>query len=76
MGHPVGIEILRDNSYFGDEGVGWLLFLLALVVATASNVSRFRRSTGIERVQLKWFALAGVVTLVAWMFLMATWESG
>jgi hypothetical protein len=24
----VGIEILRDNHYLGDEGVGWLLFPL------------------------------------------------
>jgi hypothetical protein len=46
------------NPYLGDEGVGWLLFPLALVAATASYISRFRRSTGIERVQLKWFALA------------------
>jgi hypothetical protein len=71
----VGIEILRDNPYFGDEGVGWLLFPLALVVATVSYISRFRRSTGIERVRLKWFALAGGLTLIAWIVLMATWES-
>ena len=73
--NPVGIEILRNNSYLGDEGVGWLLFPLALVVATASYISRFRRSTGIERVQLKWFALAGGVVVVSWLALMATWQS-
>jgi hypothetical protein len=48
----VGSKPCGINPYLGDEGVGWLLFPLALVAATASYISRFRHSTGIERVQL------------------------
>jgi hypothetical protein len=58
--NPIGIEALRDL-----EGIMFgLLDLLvnALVLgAGASLVVRFRRSEGIERAQLKWVALAGVL---------------
>jgi hypothetical protein len=40
---PWGSKMLRDNPYLGYEGVGWLLFPLARVAATASYISRFRR---------------------------------
>ena len=36
----------------------------ALILAGASVVVRFRRSRGLERQQLKWFALVGVATAV------------
>jgi signal transduction histidine kinase len=46
--------------------LGWILWpaLLALfVVSAASMVVRFRRSRGVERQQLKWFAFAATVLL-------------
>ena len=43
--------------------VGALLILLVAMAAMAGVIVRFRRSTGIERQQLKWFAAAGVVEI-------------
>ena len=42
---------------------GFLLALLLLLPSVAAVVVRFRRSTGIQRQQLKWFAYAGVVAV-------------
>lgn len=48
-------------------GVGGLLLMLGMVAITAEVVVRFRRSAGIERLQLKWFATAAVMTIVTLM---------
>ncbi|MFI5695539.1 histidine kinase [Kribbella sp. NPDC051586] len=45
--------------------VGMPLFLGSLLGAVASLAVRFRRSTGLERQQLKWFVLAAVVAGIA-----------
>jgi hypothetical protein len=42
-------------------GIGLGLLVPALVAACASLVIRFRRATGVERQQLKWLALGGLV---------------
>jgi signal transduction histidine kinase len=44
--------------------VGMTLLVAALVASVASLVLRFRRSRGIERQQLKWFALAAAAAAV------------
>jgi signal transduction histidine kinase len=59
------------------EWLGWALWpgLLALfVLAATSMVIRFRRSTGVERQQLKWFAFAALV-LVAYFIVSAILET-
>ena len=38
--------------------VGLVVFVATLLLAVVSVILRFRRSTGIERLQLRWFALA------------------
>jgi hypothetical protein len=38
--------------------------LVAAIASAVALVRRFRRSTGVERQQMKWFAYAGVATLV------------
>ncbi len=38
--------------------------LVAAIASIVALVRRFRRSTGVERQQMKWFAYAGVVTIV------------
>jgi signal transduction histidine kinase len=47
----------------------WPVLLLLFVVSVASMVVRFRRSRGVERQQLKWFAFAA--TLLAGYFVVA-----
>src|ERR1019366_2413248 len=54
--NPLGIPALHDLVYFLGNG-SWMLSLLLLIVALVSMVMRFRRATGDERQQLKWFAL-------------------
>ena len=52
--NPVGIEpkIVTDVLQL----TGWTMGLASIVLATCSLVLRYRRSQGIERQQLKWFA--------------------
>ncbi len=63
IANPIGIEGLgkiEDLPIFGAvEG----LFLVAAVGAVASVVVRFRRSRGVERQQMKWFAYVIVVLI-------------
>jgi signal transduction histidine kinase len=55
----------------GLASLAWPLLLVLLVFAVASVVIRFRRSSGIERQQLKWLAFAAVF-LVAYLLVSAT----
>jgi hypothetical protein len=64
VANPIGVAGASPNA--GPAGVilnGLLLFLLA--AAIVSLVVRFRRSRGAERQQLKWFAYAGVLVVLA-----------
>ena len=47
------------------EAVAGLAALLSIALATASLVIRFRRSRGVERQQLKWFASAALLFALA-----------
>ena len=73
--NPLGIEGLTA----AEEGVlyevpAWIL-LAAFVGAVASMTVRFRRSVGVERLQLKWFSYA-VGLMLAWTLLgEVLWES-
>lgn len=42
------------------------LLPVGIVACAAALVTRFRRSRGVERLQLKWLALAGAVVAVLW----------
>ena len=61
--NPTGISKLTVLSRAGN-GL-WALGLLPLLLAVASLVARYRRSAGEERLQLKWFAYAAIVTVAA-----------
>ncbi|MGZ4609810.1 MAG: sensor histidine kinase [Actinomycetes bacterium] len=54
--------------------VGAVLFLSALVAAAASLVVRFRRSSGVERQQLKWFTLAAAFAGIALPTSLVLWD--
>ena len=65
--NPIGIPGLRDV----EEGpIGVALFFGALLLVVSSLlalVTRFRRSKGEERQQLKWFTFAGALLLVGFV---------
>lgn len=63
--NPWGISGL-DGSAFEVLYIG--IFLLA-IPAMASVVLRWRRSKGIERAQLKWFAFAAVLFIIGFMII-------
>src|SRR5689334_16009589 len=60
--NPLAVPALPTDALIG---VGATLLLGALVASAASLVVRFRRSTGDERQQLKWFAAAAAYAGVA-----------
>jgi hypothetical protein len=64
VANPVGIAGANPNAgLVGAILNGLLLFLLA--AAIVSLVARFRRSRAVERQQLKWFAYAGALVVLA-----------
>src|SRR5271169_5576346 len=61
---PTGIRDLAGVSRSGSLGnAAWLLSWVCLLAAAASVFIRYRRSAGEERLQLKWFAYAAVLSL-------------
>src|SRR5215213_6432990 len=63
IANPIGIEGLGKIEDLPIVGAVEGLFLLAALGAVASVVVRFRRSRGVERQQMKWFAYAIVVLI-------------
>ena len=58
--NPFGVDAI-DRSVELVSPALWLVTLGCCVVAAVSLVLRFRRSSGVERVQLKWIAYAGAL---------------
>jgi signal transduction histidine kinase len=70
-GHnPYAVDALPAGALFA---AGVTLAIAALPASAAALVLRFRRSRGVERQQLKWFALAAVFAAVALPFSFALW---
>ena len=70
-GHnPLAVEGVPTEALLA---VGMALLIAALFASVVSLVLRFRRAEGIERQQLKWFALAGVVAAVVLPLGFALW---
>jgi hypothetical protein len=64
--NPLGLAPF-GGSLLEEGGVGWLLFPASVVLSATSMVVRFRRATGEERQQIKWFALAAAFAAVGWV---------
>jgi hypothetical protein len=64
--NPLGLAPL-EGSLLEGGGVGWLLLPASVVLSASSMVVRFRRATGVERQQIKWFALAAAFAAVGWV---------
>jgi len=71
--NPYGVAGAAGDVFSAMQGLGWLLLILSLIASATSVVLRFRRSRGVERLQLKWVAAASVV-LVASFLLWEVWE--
>jgi hypothetical protein len=61
--NPLGASGTAADILTGVGVFGAILLTVAFVLTAVSIVVRFRRSRGVERQQLKWFALAGLVML-------------
>ena len=63
--NPLGLAVL-EGSVLEDGGVGWLLLSASVVISAVSIAVRYRRATGEQRQQIKWFVFAGVLIAVGW----------
>ncbi len=59
--NPVGLGDLIGTAAEIANGLGFLLLIVGTLTAIASIVVRFRRSTGIERQQLKWVTVGAAL---------------
>jgi hypothetical protein len=59
LDNPLGLTGARD-AMFRLSALGFVVLAVAIALAAASMVMRFRRAVGVEREQLKWFASAGM----------------
>jgi hypothetical protein len=66
--NPVGISGYRKGVYgvvLNNGNLAWALLPLAIVVGAVSFVVRCRQSSGVQRLQLKWFSFAAGVNATA-----------
>jgi signal transduction histidine kinase len=66
LDNPLGVAALARLAA-SLEGAGSLLMAVAVVVALAAPVVRFRRAGREERHRLKWFLVATVLVVLAWL---------
>ncbi|HEX2030529.1 MAG TPA: histidine kinase [Actinomycetota bacterium] len=73
--NPIGVEALRGTLLSQQENIGWLLLIPSILGSAASLVTRYRRSSGERRQQLKWLAYAASLFGLGWIAVTTTWES-
>jgi len=64
--NPVAIASLTETAA-GIRTIGWLPLLIGAVLAGIGLVPRLRRSTGIERAQLKWITYVAALHGLSWL---------
>jgi len=75
--NPTGVRWWPHLSSSSPVSTGvWLAGLTILLLGVASLVIRYRRSAGDERLQLKWFVYAAVVSLILLLALQPVSEAG
>jgi hypothetical protein len=65
IGNPLGVPALADGPLEAAFPAGALLILAGLPVGAVSLLLRFRRARGLERLQLRWLVVGGVLAVVA-----------
>jgi signal transduction histidine kinase len=60
VANPFGSSALAGP----DGGLGWILFVVAVLGSVLSLVLRYVRSTGVTRLQIRWFTSAAALMLV------------
>jgi len=63
--NPHGLAVLGDAIGNAVVGLAFGCLAIAIVLSTLSLIRRYRRSRGVERQQLKWFALAAAIAGLA-----------
>jgi hypothetical protein len=71
--NPLGVPELADTLQLG-AGIGNLLLTVALLLASASLVVRYRRAGSIEAAQIRWLALVAILAAVC--FVVTTGRDG
>jgi hypothetical protein len=64
LGGPFDLRGFRGGLLLAYQG-GLAVITLAVVAAAGSFVGRFRRARGVERLQLRWLALAALLVVLA-----------
>ena len=67
--NPLGIEPLKGALEWLSASL--ILFPLCILACAVGLVVRFRRSSGVERLQLKWLATAGALVALIYLVAMA-----
>ena len=65
--NPLGLRGVGGDVSDVLLSIGFPLLALAAILSMASLVVRFRRSSGIERQQVKWMAAAAALLVLAWL---------
>ncbi len=69
--NPIAIDPTLADAL---AGLGQALFVIGFVLSGASLVVRLRRSAGVERQQLKWFAYASALLVAVAPFVVVLWS--
>ncbi len=64
--NPVALGLRIELDYSAQLRVATILLIPAVVLCAAALARRFRHSRGVERLQLKWVAYAGVISAAIW----------
>jgi hypothetical protein len=67
--------VVQDGPLAIVARLGSVISLVGLLVAAGSLVVRFRRARGVERLQLRWVALAAAVAGLAIAVILVTWAT-
>ena len=66
--NPIGVDVPAVGAM---QAVGLVAYIGALFAAAVAVVIRYRRSRGVERLQMRWFCIGAIGTIFAFALMMA-----